>query len=772
MKLNKKDLLSLLLITSMITVLVFVVYSNGYLFGSTLDFDKQHFLFPEYLREQFYDTKDFFPDFMLNLGAGQNIYNISYYGLFNPLYYLSYFFPNLQMLDFIQILMIGLVYISTLLIYFYLRKNKYSPLISFLSSFIFLTAAPVIFHAHRHIMFVNYLPFLILGFYGVDSYIDKKKPLLLMVSTVLMIYTSYFFSIGGIIVLFLYCLYRYYQKKQDLTWKKLITKACKVTIPFLISILISSLIIIPTLYVLLNNRGSANVEVDLLTLLMPDNFILEGTYNMGLTMISVILVIYLLIKGKLEEKILSIIILLVAYIPVFNYVLNGFMYINGKSLIPFIPLVVIIVARSLKYLFETNYKILKIIVVPIIILSSLQIVINVNLNDDYIDKNEYQTQTNTYNKVIDYIKGIDNGFYKINFDNSDLSTTNYLGSIDVNRNTLYSSTYHGEYQTFYYETLGNNQEYRNQFIISSTSNLLSQIYLNEKYIISSHVLDERYYKLLTKIDDCYIYENLYVQSLGYATNSIINENDYQLLTDFDKTINLLNNVIHKGETNQEIIKSDVITTPLEIVETQNIEIQESTIIANENAYLKVKVNNQKDLLFISFDLTPKNYDLQIEINDTVNKLTDKNWKYYNNNQNFEYILTNTEYLDIYLTKGEYEIRDLTLKEINLSQIIKPTETLIINKEQTKGDVIEGHIKVEEPTKFVLNIPYDDNFIIKVNDEIVDYYKVNEVFIGMDLTNEENHLIIEYKAPLKDLSLVLSILGLLLTGYFIYLNKTK
>ena len=91
--------------------------------------------------------------------------------------------------------------------YKFLRKS-YSPLIAFIGTFIFLTAGFLIFHAHRHLMFINYIPFLILALFGIDNYFEKNKKGLLIISIFLMILTSYYFSVVGILSVSLYGIYK------------------------------------------------------------------------------------------------------------------------------------------------------------------------------------------------------------------------------------------------------------------------------------------------------------------------------------------------------------------------------------------------------------------------------------------------------------------------------------------------------------------------------------------------------------------------------------
>ena len=93
---KKKDFLNLFFLTILVLGIIFCSIYPNKLFGSVTDWGSQHTMFPEYFRTLFYHTGDIFPDFMMNLGAGQNIYNISYYGLLNPIVLLSFLFPFIK----------------------------------------------------------------------------------------------------------------------------------------------------------------------------------------------------------------------------------------------------------------------------------------------------------------------------------------------------------------------------------------------------------------------------------------------------------------------------------------------------------------------------------------------------------------------------------------------------------------------------------------------------------------------------------------------------
>ena len=200
-KITKKDLLANIIFIITFIIIYLLLTKNNHLFASNIDFKYQHYLIPEYFRTLFYNTHDLFPDFAFNLGNGQNIYYLSYYGLYNPYILISYLFPFIKMIDYLITINCLIVIISTILFYYFLRKHQHNEKISFITSFLFLVSGPLIFHAKRHIMFINYFPFLILGLFSIDHLYEKKKSTPLILSIILIILSSYYFSIPSLIVI-------------------------------------------------------------------------------------------------------------------------------------------------------------------------------------------------------------------------------------------------------------------------------------------------------------------------------------------------------------------------------------------------------------------------------------------------------------------------------------------------------------------------------------------------------------------------------------------
>ena len=128
------------------------------IYGSKDDWASQHYAIPEYFRTLFYSTHNFFPSYAPNIGAGENIYSLSYYGLYSPIIILSYFLPFVPMSYYIIATSVLSAFFSEGLLY-YLFRRKYSTSITAFVTLLFAVSTPFIVNTHRQIMFIGYMPF-------------------------------------------------------------------------------------------------------------------------------------------------------------------------------------------------------------------------------------------------------------------------------------------------------------------------------------------------------------------------------------------------------------------------------------------------------------------------------------------------------------------------------------------------------------------------------------------------------------------------------------
>ncbi len=373
-------------------------------FGSKVDWISQHSVIPEYFRQQFYETGDFFPEFAPNIGGGQNIYNFSYYGLYSPVILLSYLFPAVKMGDYIMMSSICMAALSSILFYLWLRSRDLSRQVSFWSALMLELSGPMIFHSARHIMFVNYMPFLIMALWGIDRYFGNPEniadesasgeakrrsakrgmgrtfsgnPWLYIAGVFLMILTSFYFSVGGILVLSIYGLHRYAQVRREQGIREKSENLCVCAngygvrrkgmreargltgifryfyeavrfgrdaaaflIPVLTAVCMSAFFLIPTAYALAGKRDTVS-GLSFSALLTPDFYdfrLFYNSYGIGLTSFAAVALLAALFWKRAENRILILSCIAVLILPVFPWVLNGGLYPRDKALIPFLPL--------------------------------------------------------------------------------------------------------------------------------------------------------------------------------------------------------------------------------------------------------------------------------------------------------------------------------------------------------------------------------------------------------------------------------------------------
>lgn len=807
-KLTKKDYLYMIINIIIFLLFIFILCENTYLYGSISNWLSQYITIPDYFRSLFYETKDIFPDLALNIGNGQNIYNLAYYGLLSPFILVSYLLPFIPMSTYLIITTIISCLLSSILIYIFLYKKNFHSEICFISSFIFLMTTSITFNSHHHIMFINYLPFLILGLFGIDKKIDKGRSWLLIISTFLMIMTSYYFSIGGIICLLIYTLYRYLNKMNIITFKTLFQTFFSIFIPIIVAVLMSCILTLPTLATIINNYSPSNIVITIKDLLLPDlsfQNILYDYYGIGLSAIIIPSLINLFFKNK-ANIILGIILIIFATLNIINYLINGTLEINSKSLIPMLPLYIYIIAFFLEDLFtkKLNYKILifitlilsiiitlnnsyflpYLIEITIILITSiiyyktnkkaifiipliLCLFTNnlfINKTDKLILKEDYNYQENTIKDRIDLITGLDEDFYRINNNLSINETTNNIyNNLNYYSSTIYSSISNPLYNNFYYNNILNNNSSNNRESIVSNSNILFLMLSGNKYLISNNRVPLGY-ETVSSHNGIYIYRNNNVFPLGFATSNIMNYDDFNKLSDQVKQEALLNVIVADKESSNNFISN-----------TRKITIDYKDIFTSSSSLFKeekdgsISLNTQENLK-ITYKL-PKKYQnkiifirLKVQTNQgEVIKINNVLKESSNNQEVFDYILANQDQTELIFnfTKGSYNISDFEtylLDYASIETLSSKVDRLIIDKNQTKGDKINGTINVIQDGYFMFTIPYDYYFIIKVDNQEIKYEKVDDAFIGFPITSGTHNISLEYVAPLKKLSAYCSIFG--------------
>ncbi len=819
---NKSNLINYLLII-IITLITIYVITKGNLYADTNDFLNQHIMFPDYFRKLFYQTGSLFPNYAPSLGGGQNIYNFAYYGFLSPLILPSYLLPFLPMIDYIIITNIINLIVSSILMYNFLKKHNFSNNLSLTGALMFSLSPTILLHYHSQLMFVNYLPFLILGLFGLDKYFRKQKLSLFIVSVFLMIMTSYYYSVGGLLALGIYALVSILSKP-NLTIKIFFEDLFKLLGAVAISLLMSMCLLLPTITCILTSRGTTlSSAVTLKELFLPDlslKSLLYGNYNLGLSALSVLALISIVRTKDKKSRFLSLFLILISIIPLFQYLLNGFLYIRPKVLIPFIPLYILLTITfldnllskniNLKYLLITTiilsllfyfsgitklyyldlislwifiilyYKLSKpfLIYVPLV-LSFLIIGISSNITRDYLtkgDRNKVLSADLTHQ--IETILKDDTTDYRFGNYLDPTLNFNHIYTPNYKTTSTYSSVYNSYYKDFNDLILNNSKPSRNILNTATTPNIFASLFLNHKYIISNTAMLG-----YSKLDNTSnIYQSSNTLPTYYISSNLLSTKDFSNL-EYPYTLDTLltNTIVDSNTTNYNPSHLEKVNI-LDYLDLSSLpySIDNSSLTFSKTTTYNlptVKDLSQK-IIIITFDLTNKQScslgDQTITINNITNKKTCKSWLYYNDNTHMSFILGegNITNLNITFAKGTYNLQNINMYLLDYSEISNLNANITkLDLDTDNNYLMSATVTVpNDNSYFVTSLPYDSNYQIKIDGHKVSSEIVNTSFLGSKITKGTHKITISYTNPYQTIGLILSLVGLII--YLLLLKKEK
>ena len=836
-KLCKYDTFALggIILLSALTAIICIVYW-GSVYGSNTDWVSQHYPIPEYFRKLFYDTHQLFPSYAANIGAGENIYALSYYGLYSPVTVLSYFLPFVPMGVYMMLAGIMTVYVTDTLMYFFLRR-KHSTKVTFTATAMLAFSQPLMLHSHRHFMFIAFMPFLIISMFFADRYFEKGKGVPLIISGFLMIMCNYFFAVTSLFALAAYGLYRVIDEKGSK-----IKDIIKRYVPFVgllfISVFMSGVLLLPTAYSLLSGRDEGNVSVSLSSFL-PRMALSEMTYDsypFGINALGLFAAVYFIIKGKRGKRFIGVITALFAVFPVFVYILNGTLYFDFKVLFAFLPLTLILTAEFLERAFDKELGSLRVTLIVFIIALGLSwvsydklstqivffadavltlVVIAIyrlrgraqvlymslaflyaacvfrNVYTDELQPVERYDKINspTITTLVD--KAAEGEFTRTAFDMNRGDTPNKVYSMNQYQDTIYSSIHSRLYNDFYFKVFTNENEFRNSALTTRSQNMLFDLYMGNKYYIADREIDTYGYQLKEKTDDgFYLYENDNALPMIYFTDKLMSEREFDTLS-FPKTDDALirysvvdrdlpdtgfESVFERRDIGDMfdvsgVLKGNDLTELKKDGDTYKFPMGENYKYTYkypdgfEGNVLAIKMYVDAPENKYTGENSERSTDARIRINGINNTLTDPSWKYFNNNNNFEYVLSDLKGdAEIYFRGGYIEISKpeaYVAAPESFDDIGEGKVAADVDMSATSGDVIECSVNAPNDGIVATSLVYLDGFKVSVDGEEVGPFIVDKAFLGFDVKSGEHKIRIEFTAPFLKHGKIMSLAGIIM-----------
>ena len=825
----KKNLLKAFFISIGIVLFTFLILGI-FPFGDRsiviIDANTQYVTFLSYLRTVLLGTNDFKYTFSSTLGQG--IIPLFGYYLMSIFNLLVVFFKPENIKILFTILMIVKIGLCAVSMEYYLEK-KYKKNTLIFSICYSLMAYNIVYMYHT-MWFDSIIlfPFVILG---IDKIFENKNPALYIFSLGFVIIFNYY--IGFIICLtsFLYFVYKFIFVYKKINKFKVIIDYI---VSSLLGGLLSAFILLPSLLGLVGGKMMENnlsfgfnisylhVIAKAFTASVGVNETWHGGPMIASSMFVFVLVILYFFNKKIskKEKIINGISLLFL-MTTFTFkplclIFHGFTEpncFNYRHAFIFVFFVICLAIRSYNKLDynKKNYKYAKyiLIILSVLILFSRfkfnvttynlsilvsvlfgllyfyflnknkKIVIYIAILDVLINTISYTTMLklsdkqymsdykNYVKEVSEVLKSIkDDSFYRIEktFDreeNKSMLSINDSMIFGYNGISHFDST-SKESTEILFEKLGQRKLLTRAFYSEDSTYLIDSLF-GIKYILSYD--NYKNYDLIVNKNNIGIYENPYYLSIGYA----IKNNNIELSNNpFENQNNIIKSF---SGMNDNIFEESSYTMTFE-----NVNILGNKYIPNGIGKINLNLiieNNQNLYLYIPFneDVGTNYPDAKIYINGKYYKdyLTKYEWStiYLGNyrigeNVNISLEFSNPIIMDnIYLY---YENIDILEKHYNL---LKEKQ---VNINKVSSSYLIGDINLEESSKILFTIPYDEGWNIVVDGKNVQYEKVMDSLISINLDKGSHKIELMYNPKGLKLGLYISILSFIISLIYIIFRK--
>ena len=591
-----------------------------------------------------------------------------------------------------------------------------------------------------------------------------------------------------------------------------------------------SLIVIPFLFVRGTRREKIAFSLLVVTCIIYfvfpfvrefGNAFASGTYKHTIMYISLILIILasyslnFILRESIERE--NIIFISIAFIIAILFAsglslgLARASHLLDKEVFFKIIVFLLIYGFCFFLLFHTRFKqtmkfiILIIIVVELALFSRTTIArISGSLEPGFIERGDFYFNKSQL-KALEYIKSIDNGFYRIEKD-----------SILLDLNAPLVQGYYGTSAYLGFCNPGIVDFHKTMRLSRQSPRLASYRYglgkrnrlhslLSVKYYLSASKDDVPVgYVYLKSFGNIHVFKNKYNLPLGFAYKTYVDRGTFNSFSEEIKDAVILKSFVtdsnyshFKKIGDQHVHSKQEVNLSEDDAITDNLRILSGSVFNN----LKyISLNNDPQIIINLRDVQITNglklrVDLETERNSSGQLFwrgekfsEDKSKKFVIKPGKHEYVIIIDERdissvrLDIGNKAGEYfKINSIKIYNIETEkQTEKQTEQYIklkcndivndINElrqetfqlEQFQDDHIKGFINLESNGMVFFAIPYDKGWKVKVNGKSVEPVNINIAFMGIPLEKGFHNIELKFIPPLFYTGIIISIISLVFT----------
>lgn len=777
----------------------------------------------------FFNALKDFHFYSFNLGLGFNFFSTFTYYLMSPLNFLINFFNIYQYNTFyflIIIIKIGLCGLT--MQYFLSHEKNTNDLWSLIFSIIYSLIGYIASY-YYNVFWLDGIIFLPIILRGINKIIEKKSPLLYIITLSLSIILSYYTGYMSCIFCLIYFIYKIIETD---TYKNK-----KIIINFIISSLLSALIacviLIPTYYGLRAGKASgffdpyttylklnSNIKY-LMYSFTPGNFqadlVADGFAQNYCTIFVLLTFILSFFNQKINKKTKIATILIIAFYflcytfnlfdyswqffqkPIwwqhrYSFTLSLFLIIvayknlvisqdislklSSKILIAAI-LSILIIISFITFYQTYNVKIFKIILVSFSILLIICYLLLLNLNNKKLLIISFiilELFINTFISI--------NANKKPNYINSGIKVQKRIKKEVQKINDIDPSFYRLELDQSYTSNDGLLFNYYGINYFDSTRNqkVIDFLDYHLGLTVKSHdilklnkfdpyILSLLNIKYLISSDSLYYYNyignKIYLNSQSLSLGFMV---DNSL-----RDIKLNKNNYYDNITN---IYNSMLKKDLNLYkEMNNLDVTLVNAYYDKKQKLYFKENTQKDAyailkftasddMFIIPDYHPENLGSKIYINDQE-VFSNKSYIFVSKNDK---IKIENHFVDVSQQNNLTNIHYILEKEyLDIMQELDKNK--LYNIHIHNKHLLEADIKVSNDKKLLFTtIPYEEGMTIKVNGKKQKNILLLNAFVGLELDKGNNHITIDYLPQGLDKGIICSLMGIIITIIFLKLSK--
>ena len=810
-----KQLCAPLLLILLTAALLFFSVPQGSAFGSEIDWLSQHVAAAEHFRQSVYENGSLLIDYS-DLGAGSNFYMFAYYGYLRPDILIGCLLPMLSMKTILIAYAILGVFASVLLCWLWLHKNGFSAFFCFVGGALMACAA-CLFHAHRQLMFVNYLPWLFLALIAIDFFLRRGRIVPFILCALMFILHSFYFSVSCFAVCLLYLLYRR-RERRTILWFLL---GCAVAVA------LAAILLLPTGLVLLEqakDNGGGNSLWEILAVNPTLRSLLYSPYGCGLTLVS----LYGLLLGIRHRptRWLSVALLAAVFWNLIPFVLNGGLYVRAKVLIPFIPLILLVCVTVLSALYQNKLRhslpLLLLSFVPLAVAAAIGtwarlyaldaaclllfvlltwrgkrqllpylslllvpplLFVQSSRTDSFVPADDNRQNLFTEAEIEAVYQDKNARFDQFDTDEA-IANVNYSAVPGMKKTSMYSSTMNAAYSTFFYDVMKNPISINNRVALNAAPNPFFQYLMGVRYLQAEEELLPAGYEIRQERDGQVLAENEDVLPLAYASTALMSEEEFSSLS-FPETLDALTSHTVVDTAAESGFSSQIRAVSLDY----QVESVPDTLSASQIPGGYALTVSKQTTVTLTLDepvqpgqvlilgLSVENPDgraVIITCNGIKNKLASDSAAYPNENRRFTWYLSSNEPIEtitLTFSRGSYE---LTGADSWLAEGIVENETVTpLSFAETQGsEVLSGSIQTEQDGYFVTSLPIQNGYRAFVDGQEVAIETVNCAFVGFPLSAGEHEIVIVFTPPGRAAGMIVSIAGLAALLFLIFWEQRR